>query len=57
MIWAVTLGYLVFGQVPNEWTLAGAGIIVASGLYIINRERKLQSVEAAAATSEAAGPH
>jgi drug/metabolite transporter (DMT)-like permease len=55
MIWAVTLGYLVFAQVPNHWTMVGAGIIVASGLYIINRERKLRSDEAAAATSEAAG--
>jgi drug/metabolite transporter (DMT)-like permease len=57
LIWAVTLGYLIFGHVPNEWTLAGAGIVIASGLYILNRERKMHSVEATRATSEAAGPH
>lgn len=57
MIWAVTLGYLVFGQVPNHWTLIGAGVVIVTGLYILNRERKLHSDEAAAATSEAAGPH
>jgi drug/metabolite transporter (DMT)-like permease len=57
LIWAVTLGYLVFGDVPNGWTLAGAGVVIASGLYILNRERTMHSVEATRATSEAAGPH
>ncbi len=32
-------GYLVFGQVPDAWTLAGAAIIIASGLYVIWREQ------------------
>ena len=36
---AVTLGYLVFGDFPNALTWAGIAIIVASGLYIIHRER------------------
>jgi drug/metabolite transporter (DMT)-like permease len=39
LIWAVLLGYLVFSDVPNSWTLAGAGIVVASGLYLLHRER------------------
>ena len=33
------LGYLVFRDVPNHWTLAGAAIIVASGLYLLRREQ------------------
>ena len=57
LIWAVTLGYLVFEQLPDRWTLAGAGIVIASGLYILNRERKMHSVEATRATTDAAGPH
>jgi drug/metabolite transporter (DMT)-like permease len=32
-------GFLVFGDVPNRWTLTGAGIVVASGLYLLHRER------------------
>lgn len=32
-------GYLVFGQVPDAWTLAGAAIIISSGLYVIWREQ------------------
>jgi drug/metabolite transporter (DMT)-like permease len=39
LIGAMTLGYLVFGDVPNRWTLLGAGIVVASGLYLVHRER------------------
>jgi len=36
---AVALGYAVFGDFPNPLTWAGIGVIVASGLYIIHRER------------------
>lgn len=32
-------GWLVFGQVPDTWTLAGAAIVIASGVYLIHRER------------------
>ena len=39
LVWAVTLGFLVFGAVPDRWTLAGAAIIIASGLYTAHRER------------------
>ncbi len=40
LIWVVALGYAVFGDVPNHWTLAGGAIVVASGLYILHRERR-----------------
>jgi drug/metabolite transporter (DMT)-like permease len=39
LLWAASLGYLVFHDVPNQWTLAGAGIVVGSGLYLLHRER------------------
>jgi len=42
MIWMIGLGYVVFSDLPDRWTLAGAGIIVASGLYILHRERQLR---------------
>ncbi len=32
-------GYFVFGQAPDRWTLAGAAIVVASGIYLLHRER------------------
>lgn len=39
LVWATLLGFLVFDDVPNNWTLAGAAIVVASGLYLLYRER------------------
>jgi drug/metabolite transporter (DMT)-like permease len=30
---------VVFGDVPDSWTLLGAAIVVGSGLYILHRER------------------
>ena len=41
LIWVVILGYLVFDHVPNSWTMAGAAIVIGSGLYLLYRERKL----------------
>jgi drug/metabolite transporter (DMT)-like permease len=35
------LGYLVFGNTPDAWTLVGAAIIVASGLYVFYREHRI----------------
>jgi drug/metabolite transporter (DMT)-like permease len=42
----VGFGYAVFGDVPDVWTLAGSAVIIASGIYLIHRERVLRmSVE------------
>jgi drug/metabolite transporter (DMT)-like permease len=38
MLWAVVMGYLVFDHIPDALTLAGAAIVVASGLYALYRE-------------------
>ena len=37
--WVTVGGYLVFANLPDRWTLVGASIIVASGLYTAHRER------------------
>lgn len=39
IVWAIALGWLVFGDVPDAFTLGGAAIIVAAGLYILWREQ------------------
>lgn len=41
VIWAVLFGYLFWHHVPDRWTFAGAAILVASGLYILERESRL----------------
>ncbi|MBI1985641.1 MAG: EamA/RhaT family transporter, partial [Rhodospirillales bacterium] len=38
LLWAILFGFMVWGDLPDEWTLAGAGIVVVSGLYILRRE-------------------
>lgn len=35
----VSFGYVVFGQVPDLWTIAGSVVIIGSGIYLIHRER------------------
>ena len=45
MVWMMFFGYVVFDQLPDRWTLAGAAIIVASGLYIVHREHRLAAEE------------
>ena len=39
LVWAILLGYAVFGDVPDRFMLAGSAIIVAAGLYIFRREQ------------------
>jgi drug/metabolite transporter (DMT)-like permease len=39
LLWAMMLGYLVFGDVPDAMMATGAAVIVASGLYAFYRER------------------
>ena len=38
LIWATLLGFLLWGELPDAFTLGGAGIVISSGLYIIYRE-------------------
>jgi drug/metabolite transporter (DMT)-like permease len=42
MLWALVLGFLVFGEVPSVLVFVGAGIIAAAGLFVIWRERRLR---------------
>ena len=40
MLYMMLLGYLIFDDVPGLPVLAGAGVVVASGLFLILRERR-----------------
>jgi len=39
LLWVSILGFLIFGEIPDIWTVIGAAFIVASGLYTAHRER------------------
>jgi drug/metabolite transporter (DMT)-like permease len=41
LVWAIVLGWAVFGDIPDGLTLVGAAIVVASGLFTYWRERQL----------------
>ena len=47
LLWGTLYGFLIFNQLPDIWTLVGAAIIVATGLYTLNRERKAGLVDPA----------
>jgi drug/metabolite transporter (DMT)-like permease len=47
LIWALGAGYLVWGDIPNMLAFAGIVIVVASGLYVLHRERLKARDEAA----------
>lgn len=40
VIWAALLGFLIWGDVPDGWSITGVTIVVASGLYILRRETR-----------------
>ncbi|RLB99589.1 MAG: EamA/RhaT family transporter, partial [Deltaproteobacteria bacterium] len=38
LVWATLLGYFIFGDLPDGWTILGAAIIVFSGIYLLRKE-------------------
>lgn len=43
MVWAVLLGLVVWGDIPDGWTFLGTAVVIGSGLYILHRERAVKS--------------
>ncbi len=38
VLWATVMGFLIFGDFPDGWTIVGIVIVVAGGLYAFSRE-------------------
>ncbi|MCV2892980.1 DMT family transporter [Lentibacter sp. XHP0401] len=56
LVWALVLGWLVFGDWPKPVTLLGAAIVIGSGVFMLLRERQLNKrLAMAAAARPAAG--
>jgi drug/metabolite transporter (DMT)-like permease len=53
LLWGTVIGYLIWAEVPAWSTLAGAGVVIAAGLYNVHRERLRRSQERAAAALRA----
>ncbi|RJG44948.1 MULTISPECIES: DMT family transporter [unclassified Mesorhizobium] len=57
LLWAIVLGYLIFGDIPDIAMIVGAIIIVSSGLYTLYREQVAgKTAPAAQSTSPAMAP-
>ncbi len=39
LIWALLLGFFVFGEIPDGWTIIGSTIVVGMGIFTFYRER------------------
>lgn len=47
LVWAALLGYLIWGHIPDQWTIIGAAIIVCAGIYLVLREAQMKRRAAA----------
>ena len=45
IIFGIIFGYLIIGEIPNINMIIGALIITLSGLFVIQREKKLGKIE------------
>jgi S-adenosylmethionine uptake transporter len=43
LVWALVIGYAVFDEFPGWITLAGAAVVVSTGIFTLYRERKLSA--------------
>ncbi len=43
LIWVTIIGFFIWGILPDIWTFLGAGVIIATGLYSLHRERLKKS--------------
>lgn len=55
LIWAIGIGIVFFGDIPDFWMCVGVAVIVGSGLYAFNRENRKRA-ERFAQTSAVKGP-
>ena len=45
IVWAAILGFIIWGQLPDKFGVLGVFIIIASGLYILHRQRLLSDIK------------
>jgi len=43
LLWAILIGVVFFGEIPDRWTLLGSAVIVAMGIFSFYRERRLSN--------------
>lgn len=43
MFWAVLVGYIMFGEVPDGYTFAGAAVVIAAGLFMLKMDQRFRA--------------
>lgn len=43
IIWMVLFGYLLFGDTPDGWSIAGASVVIGASLYMLYREQRAKA--------------
>ena len=38
LLWAIALGIVLLGELPDHWMLGGAAIVIGAGIYAFHRE-------------------
>lgn len=56
LIWAIFLGFVIFGDVPDLPMIVGSIIVVGSGIYALLRERLVSRAKPATTATETAPP-
>ena len=46
IVWAIIVGFIVWGEVPDPMMMVGTAIIIATGIYAFQRERRLARLAA-----------
>jgi drug/metabolite transporter (DMT)-like permease len=41
LLWALVLGFAIFGDIPAPLVMVGAAMVVAAGLFVLWREHRL----------------
>jgi drug/metabolite transporter (DMT)-like permease len=52
----IALEHIVFNESPDLWTLIGSGVVIASGIYLVHRERIAHRENGDAAMEQQAAP-
>ena len=53
ILWAIIVGYIVWGEIPDVPMIIGTSLVIASGIYTLHRERKVaRSSQVARMTAE-----
>ena len=52
LLWATLIGFILFGELPDRWTIGGAVLIVLAGLYVLHRETQIRRAQAAVFDAE-----